>query len=202
MSACLIFLNGELGDAALARRASRGVRAVLCSDGGLRHARTLGLTADVVIGDMDSLPRPLPKKAARAYSCDFDEATSDFEKALRFALDAGFRTAFVAAALGGRVDHALVNLALIEKYAGALELVVLDRGAARLLGPGKYARFARAGETFSVLAAPKARVTLAGVKYRLKSFSLSAGSRGLSNVAAARPALTVHSGRVWLIAAR
>lgn len=150
---------------------------------------------------MDSLPKPLPRRPETTYWCDFDEDRSDFEKALSFARGAGFSRAFVAGALGGRADHVLVNLALLDKFSAALELVLLDRGQARLLGPGRCAGFARRGELFSLIAAPRAVVTLSGARYSLRRHALEAGSRGLSNAALARPALTVHSGRVWLVSA-
>lgn len=194
----LIFLNGEVPEPALARRAARRARGVICADGGLRHALALRVAPDYVVGDMDSLPRPLPKDPDILYWCDFDEDRSDFEKALGFAADMGCTRAYVAGALGGRADHALVNLGVCERYSGPLELVLLDRGAARLLGPGRHALGLSRGR-FSLLAAPRAVVTLENARYTLSRFALESGARGLGNAARGRPRLTVHEGRVWAI---
>ncbi|MDD5628740.1 MAG: hypothetical protein PHU21_06725, partial [Elusimicrobia bacterium] len=85
-----LFLNGELPEPDLARRLARRADLVVCADGGARHAVRLGLRPDVVVGDMDSLPRPLPRAwRGVSFLCDFDEDSSDFEKALRFAARAG-----------------------------------------------------------------------------------------------------------------
>ncbi len=150
---------------------------------------------------MDSLPRPLPPLKRVLFCCDFDRDRSDFEKALGLAARLGCRPVYVAGALGGRTDHALVNLALIEKYALSLELVLLDRGWSRLLGPGSW-RFPRPrGSLFTLLAAGgKARVSLSGALYPLRLKTLEPGSRGLSNGAKGPISLTVHQGKVWFIA--
>lgn len=199
--AALLLLDGEIPDRALVRRAAKKCRGVICADGGLRHAAALGLRPDFVVGDMDSLPHGKLKGKPPTFWCDFDENRSDFEKALDFALSLGCRQAYVAGAMGGRTDHALVNLGLLERYAGALELVMLDRGVARLLGPGRHELGLSRGR-FSLLAAPRAVVTLTGARYPLERFELVAGSRGLGNAARAAATLTVHEGRVWAVCDR
>ena len=194
--AALVLLNGEIPEPALVRRAAKGCAAIVCADGGLRHAKSLRLRPDFVVGDMDSLPRPLPRDPELAYWCDFDENRSDFEKALSFAAGLGCSRIYVAGALGGRADHALVNLGVVERHAAALDLVLLDRGAARLLGPGRYR--VPPGR-FSLSARPRALVSLKGARYPLARFTLTAGSRGLGNAARRGAVLTIHSGRAWLV---
>lgn len=196
----LLFLNGELREPAAAKALARRADAVVCADGGSRHAKALGLIPDVIVGDMDSLPRPLPRSWKKtAYLCDFDENRSDLDKALDFLESSGISKAWIAGALGGGLDHELVNLAALESRGGKLELVVIGGGTARLLGPGRHALALRRGERFSLLAAPRASATLTGARYGLRREALTRGSRGLGNSALGRTVLTVHSGRVWLI---
>lgn len=196
----LLFLNGELREPAAAKALARLVDAVVCADGGARHAKALGLIPDVIVGDMDSLPRPLPRSWKKtAYLCDFDENRSDLDKALDFLESSGISKAWIAGALGGGLDHELVNLAALESRGGKLELVVIGGGTARLLGPGRHALDLRRGERFSLLAAPRANATLTGARYGLRREALTRGSRGLGNRALGRTVLTVHTGRVWLI---
>ena len=197
---CLLLLNGELRSPALVKKAARRARGVICCDGGARHAAELGLEPDFIVGDMDSLPRPLPSFKRVLYFCDFDVDRSDFEKGLELARELGCRKACVAGAVGGRLDHTLVNLALIERYSAALDIELLDGASARLLGPGRHALAVPRGRTFSLLAAPKALVTLSGARYALSRAGLVPGSRGLSNVSLGAPVLTVHEGRLWVLA--
>ncbi len=195
--AALLLLDGEIPDAKLVKRAAKRCRGVICADGGIRHAAALGLRPDFVVGDMDSLPKRLRLKGKPpTFWCDFDENRSDFEKALEFAMSLGCRRVYVAGALGGKTDHALVNLGLLQRYSDSLEVVMLDRGVARLLGPGEHKLGLSRGR-FSLLAAPRAVVTLTGARYPLERFELVAGSRGLGNTVRGVPTLTVHEGRVW-----
>lgn len=197
--AFLLLLNGELREAAAVKALARRADAVLCADGGARHARTLGLIPDAIVGDMDSVPRPLPKNWRRtAFVCDFDEERSDLDKTLDAAAAAGARSVWVAGALGGGLDHELANLAALEARGGEFEITVLGGGAASLLGPGRRVLGLRRGDRFSLVAAPRARVSLSGARYPLGGEALARGSRGLGNRAEGRVVLNVRSGRVWL----
>ncbi|MDX6768387.1 MAG: thiamine diphosphokinase [Elusimicrobiota bacterium] len=198
--AVLLLANGELRDPKGARALARSVSAVLCADGGARHAKTLGLIPDWVVGDMDSLPRPAPKSwKDTVYWCDFDEQRGDLAKALDFARQAGARKVYLAGALGGGLDHELVNLAVLEECPPGLELVVIGGGEARLLGPGLHRPKLPKGRRFSLLAAPRARVTLTGARYGLADEHLRRGSRGLGNRSEGAVVLRVRDGRVWIL---
>lgn len=180
------------------RAAARKARGILACDGGLRHAAALKLEPDFVVGDMDSLPKRLPRRRKTIYWCDFSADRSDFEKALELALDMGCERAYVAAASGGRADHAAVNLAVAERFHGAIDCVFVGAVRCELLGPGRHALPVAKGKAFSLLAAPAAVVTLSGAKFALEKAPLSPGSRGLSNTSLGAASLKVHEGRVWL----
>lgn len=183
------------------RAAARRADAVICADGGARHAVALRLTPDFIVGDMDSLPKALPKAWKRTfYWCDFDPERSDLDKALDFARALGAREVRVAGVLGGGLDHELVNFAALEESGAGLELTVIDGGAARLLGPGRHRLLLKKGERFSLLAAPRVRLSLSGARFGLKNELLRRGSRGLGNRAEGKVVLTVREGRVWVVA--
>jgi thiamine pyrophosphokinase len=196
----LLLLNGQLRDPKGVKAFARRADAVVCADGGARHAQALGLVPSVVVGDMDSLPRRRPKSWKDvAYLCDFDVNRSDLDKALDFLEESGISRVWLAGALGGGLDHELVNLAALESRKGGLELVIADGGTARLLGPGRHALSLPRGARFSLLAAPRAVATLSGARYALRRETLTRGTRGLGNAATGRTALVVHSGRVWFM---
>ncbi|MDD5304055.1 MAG: thiamine diphosphokinase [Elusimicrobia bacterium] len=196
----LIILNGDMRDPGSARAAARRADAVICADGGARHAAALRLIPDFIVGDMDSLPKALPKTWKKTlYWCDFDPERSDLDKALDFARSIGAREVRVAGALGGGLDHELVNFAALEESARGLDLTVIDGGTARLLGPGRHRLLLKKGARFSLLAAPRARLSLAGARFALKNELLRRGSRGLGNRADGKVVLTVREGRVWVV---
>lgn len=196
----LIVLNGELLDPRAARAAARGCEWLIFADGGARHAAALRLTPDFIVGDMDSLPRRSPRSGVKFLN-DPDQSRSDLDKALDLARRLGARRVYVAGARGGGLDHELVNFAVLEKAAG-LDVLVVDGGVARLLGPGRHLLAVKKGGRFSLLAAPLARVTLTGARFSLKNEVLRRGSRGLGNRAEGPVVLTVREGRVWFVVAR
>ena len=202
--AALLLLNGDVSDPALVRRLARRCALLICADGGARHAVRLGLHPDAVVGDMDSVPRPLPRSwRGTSFLCDFDEDSSDFEKALAFVARTGCSRLYVAGIMGGRLDHALVNLALARAWGCRRSLVMVDWGLAASVGPGRYRLGLKRGDLLSLLAATqRAKLSVSGVRYPLRRAVLVPGGRGLSNVARGAVSLTVHAGRVWAMAPR
>ncbi|MBI3547892.1 MAG: thiamine diphosphokinase [Elusimicrobia bacterium] len=194
----VLLLNGALREPKDVARLVRGGAALICADGGAKHAAALGLEPRLVIGDMDSLPSRLPRWKSTTFLCDFDLDRSDFEKALRFAASRGLRQVWIAGALGARLDHTLVNLALIETYSEILPLALADAGAS-ILGPGVHRLDCRRGARLTILpATPQAKVSLSGVRFPLAERVLARTSLGLSNEALSRTVrLEVHAGRVW-----
>lgn len=196
----LILLNGELGAPGPVRRAARECGLIVCADGGSRHAAKLGLEPRLVIGDMDSLPARLPRWRDTVFLCDFDPDCSDFEKALRFAADRGFKEARVAGAFGA-VDHTLVNFAVAEHWERALPVRFVGETEVRLLGPGTHRLRCRRGKRVTLLSlTDRARVSTRGLRYPLDHEWLVRGSRGLSNRATSSTvAVRVRQGRVWTV---
>jgi len=52
----IIFANGDLPNPEKARALIHADDLIIAADGGTRHALALGLTPNVIIGDLDSLP--------------------------------------------------------------------------------------------------------------------------------------------------
>ncbi len=117
MSRAVIFVNGRIPDLELVRRLTRPGDTLLAADGGTRHALALGLTPSVVIGDLDSLTdddrRKLDAAGTEIRRYPRDKNETDFELALHYAVEAGYREILLVAALGDRLDQILGNLALL-----------------------------------------------------------------------------------------
>lgn len=114
----LIFANGLLPNLEKARALIRRGDFILCADGGVRHALALGLTPDRIIGDMDSLPSTFDL-ASNLRSEVFvrfptDKNETDLELAIQYAVTLAPEQILVLAALGGRIDQTLANIALLS----------------------------------------------------------------------------------------
>lgn len=92
---------------------------VIAADGGWDHLRKAGLSADLLVGDFDSLTHipsdiPLVRHPVR-------KDDTDLSLAVREALKIGCQVLWLYGVTGGRLDHTLANLQLIcslskEKY--------------------------------------------------------------------------------------
>jgi thiamine pyrophosphokinase len=163
---------------------------VIAADGGLEHARALGLEVTTAVGDFDSAsPESLAAAESAGVSIEShpaDKDATDLELALEAALAYSPRRVVVLAGLGDRLDHLLAALLLLgaPKWAG----VELDAeiGAARVhVVRGERELAGRSGELVSLLAlhGPAEAVWTEGLVYELRGETLEPGSsRGVSNV--------------------
>jgi thiamine pyrophosphokinase len=190
---------------------------VVAADGGARHARALGVTIDLWVGDGDSLGEDgIATLAAAGVPIERSQPEkdeTDVELAVTAAIARGARGLVVVGALGGeRIDHALANVALLARpdLIGRSAIVLDGRSRISLVrAPDSDDRAVRvvldgaAGSTVSLLAfgGDALGVTTDGLVYSLADDSLRLGSaRGVSNVIARHGAsVTVRDGLLLVV---
>lgn len=124
----IIFANGDLPDLEKARAVLREDDFIIAADGGTRHALALGLTPKIIIGDMDSLPAnfEISKFDDDVILYPKDKNETDLELAIQHALTLNPEQIIILAALGGRLDQTLANIALISDLRPATCNLKLD----------------------------------------------------------------------------
>lgn len=93
---------------------------VIAADGGLNHARAMGINVDFVIGDFDSLVGEIPQ-SGDVVRLPPQKDDPDLLSALKVGWNRGAREFHIIGALGGRIDHTIANiqlLALIAQHGG------------------------------------------------------------------------------------
>jgi thiamine pyrophosphokinase len=177
--------GGRPQDGALPRAS-----AVIAADGGLEHARALGLRVDVAVGDFDSAAAEMVEAARRAGARierhPAEKDATDLELALETALSLGPHRILVLGADAGRLDHLLAGvLALASESLSAVQVdAVLGRARLHVVR-GERTLTGEAGELISLFAVggPAEGVTTEGLRYPLRDETLApASSRGISNV--------------------
>jgi thiamine pyrophosphokinase len=183
---------------------------ILGADGGAAQARAWGLTPDLVVGDLDSLPAE-DQAALEDAGIAFvvhprakDE--TDLELALTEAVERGFEEIVVVQALGGRLDHTLANVLL-------LALPALAGRRVRIVDGGQEAALVRPGEALILegqhgdlvsllpLGGDAHGVTAKGLAWALEEATLRFGfSRGVSNeMTGARAQVSVEDGMLLVV---
>jgi thiamine pyrophosphokinase len=114
----IIFANGNLPNPEKARALIHPDDFILCADGGTRHALALGLTPNAVIGDLDSVTederRKIKELGVEVIQHPADKNETDLELAINHALTLNPSRILILAALGGRMDQTLANIALLS----------------------------------------------------------------------------------------
>jgi len=86
---------------------------VIAADKGIDNARQLGISVDLLVGDLDSASDGSEAFAGSVQRHPVDKDQTDLELALAAALKAGMQSVTVVGTMAGRVDHALGNLLLL-----------------------------------------------------------------------------------------
>jgi thiamine pyrophosphokinase len=126
----IIFANGDLPNLEKAHALLRDDDFIIAADGGTRHVLALGLTPNIIIGDLDSLPAnfEISKFDNDVILYPKDKNETDLELAIQHALTLNPEQVIILAALGGRLDQTLGNIALISNLQPATCNLQLDDG--------------------------------------------------------------------------
>lgn len=110
---------------------------IIAADGGFDYLMDLGLQADVVLGDFDSIrsSRYLPPDSIR-YPKEKDD--TDMMLAAQLGLENGYTEFVIYGGLGGRLDHTLANIQVLVYLArhGASGILYSDTYAITVVRDG------------------------------------------------------------------
>jgi thiamine pyrophosphokinase len=181
---------------------------IICCDGGFRHCLNLGVSPDVIIGDMDSINfaqlENLSKQNVKIIKYSTNKDYTDTELALDYALSLKPKKIFIWCALGGRIDHTLANVFLLLKgqKQGITTCLIDEYCEAFILKKG-VSFLRERGKTVSLLALTSSvtGITLSGFVYPLVKGTLRMGkSLGISNmINKNRASIKIEKGKLLTI---
>ena len=106
---CVIFGAGPIADYSFVKgELPEGGYLLIAADGGLRHTAALGLTPDIIIGDMDSVREEDVPPGAILYPSRKND--TDMMLAVKKGLAVGAEEFFLFGGMGGRFDHTYANI--------------------------------------------------------------------------------------------
>jgi len=186
----VIFANGILERPRLAAGLLQPDDFIIAADGGLHHIQKLELVPDLLVGDLDSVGAEdaawLKERRVEVQQYPVDKDFTDLELAIQAALRRGARKILIVAALGGRLDQALANIALLSLTELKGVDIALDDGVTEVCRiESRLEISGRPGDLVSLLplGGPAAGVVTHDLKYPLRAETLTPGqTRGISNV--------------------
>lgn len=170
MGVCYIVGAGEFSET-LSPSASD---LVIAADGGCDHLKRIGVTPDVLIGDLDSVEEVPCGIETVKHPVEKDETDSFL--AYKLGAGRGYSEFVLLGGTGGRIDHTLANYALLLYAAREGNAVTLIGGGTRVraLVNGKIELFGEKGRGVSVFAlgGEAKNVCIKGLKYEAESVNL------------------------------
>jgi thiamine pyrophosphokinase len=208
MHRIIILANGELPDLNKARSLLQPDDYIVCADGGTRHALTLGVKPNLIIGDMDSADKAdLDQFRNAGVEIELfpqDKNETDLELAIDHALGMNPKEIIIAGALGGRLDQTLANIALLTASHDAPSLIRLDDGVEEiLLCRDQVQIHGRSGDIVSLIPwqGQVTEVQTINLKWPLRKETLYPDkTRGISNEMASETAsISITSGLLLIV---
>lgn len=179
-----LYTGGEVFPEGVSERPESG-DLVIAADSGLRTAGLFGIEPTVLVGDLDSLGEPGELPGVEILRVPAEKNETDTQLAVSVALKRGATSLVIVGGFGGRLDHSLANLSLLEALNG--------RGISAMMTNGRVrARFVRNDGAllvrdphfryFSIIPiSDKVKgVTIEGGKYPLKNATLYRKDVGFS----------------------
>lgn len=202
----VLLIGGARGPDNLLRTVAGRVSCVATADSGLDHARELGLTPDLICGDMDSVSDPdlahrYPKARVHRFTREKDE--TDTEIGLRLLRESGHLNPVIfGGGASGRPDHYFGVLWTFERNPAPRGWIDSD---AEMLAIEEGEQFEVLTERGTVVSCfPVGREPFAfssvGLRWPLHGLKWSRETAGMSNVVEEqRITITATSGRILIV---
>lgn len=180
-----IFCNGQKVSKHIFSLYKDTIDYIICADGGANKIHDIGISPDVIIGDLDSITKKLLHKYPDCKVIHLtDQYSTDLEKALNHAITLKPKNIYIFGATGGRIDHTLTNLNMLKKFHKHANIEIISNKA-KLVYINKSIEL-KLPHCIIVSLFPIGlvkKVTLTGFKYPLKNEDLEFGVRdGQSNL--------------------
>lgn len=184
---CLILLSYmECVTPDMAQELAESADYIIAADGGQNRAREFGLQPDCVIGDFDSTT------LNEDFDCLYitypaEKDLTDTEAALTHALEKGCRNVILLGGMGGRLDHTMGNIGLLDKYYSSfdhMEFIDGKNNMELLKDSGRTLKRDARYKYFGLVSlnAEASGIDIRGAKYELTGASLErASTLGVSN---------------------
>ena len=180
---------------------------VIAADGGMAHAKMLGLEPELWVGDFDSTSPALEADYADMPREQFDvaKAKSDGELAINAAISRGANALVLVGALGGaRSDHQMMILTNAMALTTRGMPVILTSGTeeATCVLPGEMRVDLPVGTVFSVIGLTDLEgLTIDGARWPLMDCDVPFGSTlTISNEATGAVSLSLRGGKAVMFA--
>ncbi len=198
----VIIAGGSISDYEALRTECAAADNIICADSGIEQAERIGVTADIWVGDFDSVGSR-KHTAGKIVTLPCEKDDTDTMYAARLAVSLGAKEILLFGCIGTRLDHTLANLCVLSFLSEqGIDAKMLDEhNTVFVVQSGGTAELLRRNGVYLSLiplSSVACGVTVSGVKYPLINAELYSNSTlGVSNeITADRAILSVKKGKV------
>ncbi len=125
MRRCVVLAGADIHSYDRIRSMLRPEDFIICCDSGLKHRTALGIEPDLIVGDFDSCDNPLLPIETLVLPTIKDDTDSAF--AVKEAIHRGFEEFLLLGVVGGRLDHTIGNVSLLNMlHEAGKKAILLD----------------------------------------------------------------------------
>ena len=209
MQNCIVVSGGIINDYSFYSSVISHGDYIICADGGIKHILEIGFVPDLWLGDFDSCKfsdtiskYPDLKSVETVTLCPQKDVT-DTHYACIEAINRGFKNITLIGSCGGRIDHMLSNIHILEflEMNNVTGQVIDEKNTVRLCTDKIVLTKKRKYVSIIPLDASVLISCTKGLKYPLKDFVLNREiSMGVSNeIIDSKAEIFVESGKILVI---
>ena len=208
MPRAIIVSNGKINDYSYYKDKIREDDYIICADGGIKHLLKMDVYPDLWLGDFDScrfselISKYEELKSIETIQLNTAKDETDTHYACITAIDRGYTDIIIWGALGGRIDHMLSNIHLLEFLKNKNVKGVIEDEKNTLMLASDKVEIIKRRKYLSIIPLSEIAVIekTQGLLYPLESFSLKREvSMGVSNeIVSDKAVIKIKSGLVLI----
>ncbi len=200
MSRCVLVLGGVISDYGIIRSFLRDDDFFIYCDKALIHEKALGRRCSLAVGDFDSVPVPLDVPYVKFPS---EKDDTDGLCGIKEGVKLGYREFLIIGALGGRIDHEIANIYMLDYLdsMGMKGTIITEKARIEIVSREEVV-IEKGRKYFSLLSLfGKAEgIHISGAKYNLDGGIMESRRQyGISNEVDTTAGVRVDKGKLLLV---
>ncbi|MFC1550681.1 thiamine diphosphokinase [Candidatus Neomarinimicrobiota bacterium] len=194
----IILANGSFPNHSYPEKILQNIKPIICTDGSADKLIESGITPQYIIGDMDSLNKPIYSYHSKMIEIS-NQNNTDLEKAIEWCISNNFKIIQILGAVGLRDDHGLSNFMLLAKFYNRADISIITDFSTIICMSGDKTFETYPGQNISIVAIETVQsITTHGLTFTLNDEKLKPGSRGISNSAISNEMTIQTSGKILI----
>jgi thiamine pyrophosphokinase len=203
-----IIANGTITNNDFHKKILQDFDNIICADGGANIAKKLEIIPDYIIGDLDSIKKPVlsyyKKLNKTKIIKDTNPDKTDLELAIKLAETLNPSKITIFGAIGNRIDHTLANIHCLDKIKPGIKAEIVDDKSTIQLAKESLEITGEKNDIISVI--PLSDVTnlnYDGFKWNVKNLDTKIGWFGISNkILNKKASINFSKGKILIIKLR